>query len=410
MFKRARLLNMLETTPMLMHPLWYQSALNLIQDKAMLEGIDDEKFISQINQRSDLLAFVDGDKPKNTSITEIRDNVGILKITSPFIRYGGLMELSGYSSTETISKEFAKLNSNNEIDAIVGVFDTGGGDARGVSELADLIKSSEKKTVAYIDANAHSAGYWVASAFDEIVSNKTAMVGSIGAVYSIKAGDNKDVIKIVSTTSPKKQPDASTEDGKAQIQVWADDLANEFILSVAENRGVSFETVVEKFGAGDSLIAKKALSAGMIDKIGNFEDLILSLTKKGETQMSETVTMETEESVSSQLDAEAIVAEALSIERKRSAECLAVIPAAYAANKEVLAMVNDGKSTPESVKAKLWDLQASAEEEIVKEIKAGVVETTEKAEEIDTTADTEVDDEEKEASQALALAKQMIGE
>jgi ClpP class serine protease len=95
-----------------------------------------------------------------------------------------------------------------------------------------------------------------------------------------KKKEGIEKIEIVSVQSPKKRPDVKSEEGKNQIQVWANDLADEFIKAVARYRGVSEEYVLENFGKGDLLIAKKAKDVKMIDGIMSFEKLIKSLSQK----------------------------------------------------------------------------------------------------------------------------------
>jgi len=68
------------------------------------------------------------------------------------------------------------------------------------------------------------------------------------------------------------------------------------------------------------MIASKALEAGMIDEIGNFESL---LNKKEEIILMQEKTEQVE------LDNTDAIAVALEAERTRSAECLAVVPASF---------------------------------------------------------------------------------
>ena len=62
------------------------------------------------------------------------------------------------------------------------------------------------------------------------------------------------------------------------------------VETVAENRGVSVETVLDKFGQGDVLVGKDAVSAGLADEIGNFETALQIVS--GQKQIGEKPKME----------------------------------------------------------------------------------------------------------------------
>jgi hypothetical protein len=97
----------------------------------------------------------------------------------------------------------------------------------------------------------------------------------------VKSG-SASMIEFVSSQSPHKRPDPSTEAGKAQIQATADDLADVFVDAVAANRGVSRDAVLSDFGRGGSLVGSKAVAAGMADRVGSLEQVIAELAR-GET-------------------------------------------------------------------------------------------------------------------------------
>jgi hypothetical protein len=83
--------------------------------------------------------------------------------------------------------------------------------------------------------------------------------------------------EIVSSQSPRKRPDPSTEEGRAQILEQVDHLASLFISRVASFRGVTADKVTSDFGRGGVLPAHLAVEAGMADSLGNFEGLIAEL-------------------------------------------------------------------------------------------------------------------------------------
>ena len=95
----------------------------------------------------------------------------------------------------------------------------------------------------------------------------------------------------MNTASPNKRPDISTKEGKKVITAELDDLAEVFISTVATNRKVSEDTVLSKFGKGGILVGQKAISAGMADRLGSFEELMTENNEEGDFTMKLTVDM-----------------------------------------------------------------------------------------------------------------------
>ena len=71
----------------------------------------------------------------------------------------------------------------------------------------------------------------------------------------------------VNEGSELKTLDYFTKEGREILQKKLNEMAHMFFSSVAKNRGVSLEEVKENYGRGDSLLAGRALEAGMIDGV-----------------------------------------------------------------------------------------------------------------------------------------------
>jgi hypothetical protein len=81
-----------------------------------------------------------------------------------------------------------------------------------------------------------------------------------------------DQYNIIASQSPRKVPDPALDEGRAQIQAHIDKLAEIFIETVAENRGTTVDDVTGNYGQGDVVIGHEAVSRGMADETGNYED------------------------------------------------------------------------------------------------------------------------------------------
>ncbi|MDZ7804301.1 S49 family peptidase [Thiohalophilus sp.] len=149
--------------------------------------------------------------------------------------------------------------------------------ATGIAEFAEIVACWQAIT-AYIDGDGASAAYWIAAAADEVVVSKTAMVGSVGAVVGVDTRKPDGLVEIVSSQSPNKRPDVTTDEGKKQVQTRIDALAQVFVEDVATYRGVTVNTVLEKFGQEQIGEREQVRLADMANRVSTFEALISKLT------------------------------------------------------------------------------------------------------------------------------------
>lgn len=187
--------------------------------------------------------------------------------------YGG----TGYDEIESSIRE---AEDNPDVDSIVFDMDTPGGEISGLDEVAQLIADSKKKTVAVNHGMMASAGYWLASACDEIyatsASVETGSVGVLIAGYDIsKALDERGMRKvvIVSENAPDKYASLEDKKGIEILQDRVNALERIFHARVAAGRGTTTDDVKERYGRGRVLVAQDpgesddAMKVGMIDGI-----------------------------------------------------------------------------------------------------------------------------------------------
>lgn len=224
---------------------------------------------------------------ENTYTVTVRDGVATIPMDGPLFRRANLFTaISGATSYEMIAQDIAKAVEDPTIIAIIGTISSPGGDAEGCSELASLIKSfrGKKPLKAYIGGQGCSAAYWIASAFDEVVCAKTAIVGCLGVRMTYTDTSKRqqalgiEEIEIVSSQTPKKQMDPTTAEGRSEVQVIVDALAQVFLEDVAANIGVPLAKVLSDFGQGGVLVGQAAVDAGMASRISTFESLQAELS------------------------------------------------------------------------------------------------------------------------------------
>lgn len=190
------------------------------------------------------------------------------------------------ASYEWIGARVQEAADRADVRGIVLEVDTRGGQVNGTEELASLIRGvrAERPISAFVLGQASSAGYWIASAASRVVVGRTSMVGSVGVIWTFIDWSKYDAehgiqeITIVSSQSPDKALDPATKHGRDRVQATCDQLAGVFVADVAANRRVSEETVVADFGQGWVLVGEEAVTAGMADRVGTFEDAITEVS------------------------------------------------------------------------------------------------------------------------------------
>lgn len=198
-------------------------------------------------------------------------NTGYIFIDGPIVpRDSMFTQASNLTSVQAMSISFAEFEEDGEIEQIAFIVDSPGGSVDGISEFAQAVKKSKKKTKAFVTGMAASAAYWIVSAVDDIYAVDTAEIGSIGVLMTLSS-DTDDRVIIQSSQSPNKRPDVNSENGRAIYQKRVDDLAAVMIDFIAKNRDVDAKTVETRFGAGSVMIADKAKKAGMIDGVSTLQ-------------------------------------------------------------------------------------------------------------------------------------------
>lgn len=254
------------------------------EQKAAFEG--------RVRVVEEALATKDGRQLDEKSKIEIRDGSAILKVKGSLSRNEDFWSwYFGGSSYERLARDFTTALESPAVRSIVFDFDSPGGEVNSCNELGDIIYAArgKKPIIAVVGGMAASGAYWLASACDQIVCTETAQLGSIGVIavyvdYS-KMDEKFGIVEIpiISSQSPYKRSAPTTKDGKARIQARIDELAEVFVSSVARNRRVSVETVLEKYGKGDLLVGASAISAGLADQFGTLETTLALLAGRPST-------------------------------------------------------------------------------------------------------------------------------
>lgn len=231
----------------------------------------------------------DGVAFNNERNVEIIDGIAVVSIDGPMMRKAEIFtDLSGATSYEWIGAQvdaIAAAHAAGSIKAAVFKFNTPGGEAAGCGICGDKIRAlaDVMPVEGYAETQASSGGWWLISQCTRITAHRQARLGSMGARIVLMDDAERDAkegvkeIELVSDISPAKRGTPVDDQVLDRVQTSLNDVAMIFASSVASGRGISVEEAIANFGAGDELIAEKALAAGMVDEIGDLESIIARL-------------------------------------------------------------------------------------------------------------------------------------
>ena len=178
-----------------------------------------------------------------------------------------------------------------EVGSIVIDVNSPGGTVDMVPETAERIRRARESKPIYAVANtqAGSAAYWLASQATELVASMSAEVGSIGVYMAHQdlSGELEQKGRKVTLLSAGKYKtegnpfQALSDEARASFQSSVDEFYGMFVDAVAKGRGVKSSAVRDGYGEGRMLSAKRALAAGMIDRIDTLEGTVSRALRGG---------------------------------------------------------------------------------------------------------------------------------
>lgn len=207
------------------------------------------------------------------------------------------IEMTTYAD---IIKGIEQAEADESVKTIIFDIDSPGGNVVGLTKTADKIRTASKPTRAVVLDMAASAAYWLASQTDSLeAENESIEVGSIGVVTEYadySESDKQRGVKryiITSENAPDKRLDVTNDSDRAKIVTRITKLETVFIDYVAAGRNTTPDNVKENYGKGGVLIARDALSAGMIDRIISTIDSPDGITAQGKPADRKTTATET---------------------------------------------------------------------------------------------------------------------
>jgi signal peptide peptidase SppA len=199
----------------------------------------------------------------------------------------------GGGGLEGFREDFRDAIDNDDVAAVLLDIDSPGGSVELVEETAAEILAArgEKPIVAIANTMAASAAYWIGAAADDLVVTPSGLVGSIGvyqvhydfSVFNENLGVDPSWIAAGRFKVEGNEDEPLDDEARAAMQATVDDYYDLFVAAVASGRGVSESDVRSGFGEGRVLPSKRALAAGMVDRVATFEDEVSRLVNGGGT-------------------------------------------------------------------------------------------------------------------------------
>jgi len=160
------------------------------------------------------------------------------------------------------------------------------------TELTRLRNQDDRPVVAWIGEVGASGGYYVALGADSILALPSSITGSIGVIMEFpnaeellrKAGVGLEVVKsgdLKDLGSPVRD---LTDEERSVLQELVDDVYEQFVLAVSENRRMDRESVVA-LADGRVMSGARAVELGLVDRTATLSetlDLVGRMTGLGD--------------------------------------------------------------------------------------------------------------------------------
>lgn len=188
-------------------------------------------------------------------------------------------------STRQFMKDLKEAEANPAVVAHLIHVNSPGGEAFGLKECYDLIRSLQKPVIGLVDGMACSAGYYILAGCDKIFASSIfSEIGCIGTMATFYNDDKMledwgyTVHEYYSHHSPLKNKvfnDAAEGEGEEYITRFLDPMAKRFIEDVQTARGEVSEEALQ----GETFYTPEAMAAGLIDGENSLDETVEYIQK-----------------------------------------------------------------------------------------------------------------------------------
>lgn len=223
---------------------------------------------------------IDPEDPEGLRVlyTRTPDGLAIIEVSGPMMKgdskYGG-------TSTVRTRRAIREAVADKAVEGLMLIIDSPGGTVAGTAALGDDVAAANKAKPVYAHVTdlGASAAYWVGSQARQLFADRTAEIGSIGAVavvedfaaratmlgikvHVISTGEYKGAF-VPGAEVPQKHLDA--------LQQRIDELQEHFLAAVSAGRRMKVAQV-QALADGRVHIAAKAADMGLIDGVQSADE------------------------------------------------------------------------------------------------------------------------------------------
>lgn len=219
------------------------------------------------------------------SALDVVDKIAVIPVLGPIFHRPDLFSTFGAVSVAGLRAQIGAALDDPDVEAILLVVDSPGGEVAGVADLADDLYAArgKKPMMAVADEGMFSAAYWIGSAVGPVVLPRTGSVGSVGALVVHtdvssaldRSGYRVSVVKSGARKAMFSPFAPLSEDAREALQAEVNRVAGFFIEATSRQRRLSDEKV--RGLEGGTLEGQAAVDGGLADALGTAEDAFLAL-------------------------------------------------------------------------------------------------------------------------------------
>ena len=249
-----------------------EDVMDILQETA---GIDEENdFYNRFNALPYLAT------QENTNKAQ-EGRIGLI-VAKGTIQNG--VQPAGTIGGDSLSFQLRKARLDKELDALVVRVDSPGGSAFASEVIRQQIQRFRDQDIPVfisMGSVAASGGYWISAPANEIWATPTTITGSIGAFAALptieetlaKAGLNSDGVETGPLAGALSIERPLGSQAKVILQTRIDNLYGDFLELVAEGRDMTVDTV-DPIAGGRVWTGKQALELGLVDHLGDLNDVL----------------------------------------------------------------------------------------------------------------------------------------
>ncbi|MDQ3263058.1 MAG: S49 family peptidase [Myxococcota bacterium] len=207
--------------------------------------------------------------------------VGLVKVEGMIVSGEGGRGLGSFAGAKSISKALRAAQHDPRVESVLLYVNSGGGSAIASELILEEARNLQRKkpVIAYFDRISASGGYMAMLAADEIWGGPMSLVGSIGVFAGkfetselfARLGVAREVIAFGQNAGLHSTSRPFTGPERESLETEVQETYEAFLDLVGGSRGMTRDQVHQR-GEGRVYSAATALEAGLVDRIGSFDE------------------------------------------------------------------------------------------------------------------------------------------